>query len=107
MADQRACLLAYIRLNDTSLQQVYDSLIVELRRIAGVRRGTPDPPSVTRLRVEQRAWVVARDRECTRQPKPGSVPYWAQPLAECFARVSAARQEALAETLRSSREQAR
>ena len=107
MEDQRACLLAYIRVNDASLQRVYDSLIVELRRIAGVRRGAPDPPTVTQLRVEQRAWVVARDRECTRQPKPGSVPYWAQPLAECFARVSAARQEALAETLQRSKQQAR
>jgi uncharacterized protein YecT (DUF1311 family) len=100
MADQRACLLAHIARNDTSLQRVYDALIAELRRNAGVRRGAPDPPAVTRLRVEQRAWVVARDRECTRQPAPGSVEYWAKPLAECFARVSAARENELRETLR-------
>jgi serine/threonine protein kinase len=100
MADQRACLLAHIARNDTSLQRVYDALIAELRRNAGVRRGAPDPPAVTRLRVEQRAWVVARDRECTRHPAPGSVEYWAKPLAECFARVSAARENELRETLR-------
>ena len=107
MADQRACLLAYIALNDTLLQRVYDSLIVELRRLAGVRRGAPDPPAVTRLRVEQRAWVVARDRECTRQPAPGSVPYWAQPLADCFARVSAAREKEIGERLELARQQSR
>ena len=107
MADQRACLLAYIALNDTLLQRGYDSLIVELRRLAGVRRGAPDPPAVTRLRVEQRAWVVARDRECTRQPAPGSVPYWAQPLADCFARVSAAREKEIGERLELARQQPR
>ena len=107
MADQRACLLTHIARNDTTLQRVYDSLIAELRRNAGVRRGAPDPPTVTRLRVGQRAWVVSRDRECTRQPKPGSVPYWAQPLAECFGRVSAAREKELGETLRLVRSQSR
>ena len=107
MADQRACLLTYISRNDASLQRVYDSLIAQLRRTAGVPRGAPEPPAVTRLRVEQRAWVVTRDRECTRQPKPGSVPYWAQPMAECFSRVSAVREKELAETLRRARQQSR
>jgi uncharacterized protein YecT (DUF1311 family) len=103
MADQRACLLAYIAVNDAPLQRVYDSLIVELRRIAGVSRGAPDPSSVTRLRVEQRTWIVVRDRECTRQPAPGSVPFWAQPLSECFAEMSAARAEELGEALQRAR----
>jgi serine/threonine-protein kinase len=107
MADQRACLLSHIALNDTTLQRVYDSLIAELRRGAGVRRGEPDPAAVTRLRIEQRAWVVARDRECTRAPAPGSVRYWAQPLAECFARVSTAREKELNETLRRARQSSR
>ena len=107
MADQRACLLSHIARNDTTLQRVYDALIAELRRSASVRRGEPDPPAVTRLRVEQRAWVVARDRECTRAPAPGSVRYWAQPLAECFARVSTAREKELNETLRRARQSSR
>jgi serine/threonine protein kinase/uncharacterized protein YecT (DUF1311 family) len=104
VADQRACLLAYIALNDAALQRVYDSLIVELRRIAGTPRGAPDPPNVTRLRVEQRAWIGIRDRECTRRPAPGSVPYWAQPLSECFAEMSAARADELGAALRRMRD---
>jgi uncharacterized protein YecT (DUF1311 family) len=96
-ADQRACLLAYIAINDASLQRVYDSLVAELRRAAGVRRRQPDPASVTQLRVEQRAWVSRRDRECTSRPRVG--PYWAQPMSECFARLSDARHHELAEAL--------
>jgi len=46
MAEQRACLLALITVNDASLQRAYDSLIVALRRTSRVRRGTPDPPAV-------------------------------------------------------------
>jgi len=105
MADQRACLLAYIAVNDAPLQGVYDSLIVELRRLASAPRGAPDPPSVTRLRVEQRAWISVRDRECTRSPAPGSTPYWAQPLSECFAEMSAARAGELREALQRTRRQ--
>ena len=105
MADQRACLLAYIAVNDSPLQGVYDSLIVELRRLARAPRGTPDPPSVTRLRVEQRAWISVRDRECTRNPTPGSTPYWAQPLSQCFADMSAARAGELREALQRTRRQ--
>lgn len=100
MADQRACLLAHIAVNDATLQRVYDSLIVELRRVAGAPRGASDPPSVTRLRVEQRTWIGIRDRECTRRPAPGSVPYWAQTLSACFAEMSAARADELGAALR-------
>ena len=99
MTDQRACLLAYIAVNDAMLQRVYDSLIAEQRRIAGVSRGAPEPPTVTRLRVEQRTWIVQRDRECTRRPAPGSVPFWAQPLSECFAEMSGVRAAELRERL--------
>jgi uncharacterized protein YecT (DUF1311 family) len=105
MADQRACLLAYIAVNDAPLQGVYDSLIVELRRLADAPRGTSDPPSVTRLRVEQRAWISVRDRECTRSPAPGSTPYWAPALAQCFADMSAARTVELREALQRVRRQ--
>ena len=105
MADQRACLLAHIAVNDAALQRVYDSLIVELRRIAGTQRGAPDPPGVTQLRVEQRTWIVQRDRECTRNPAPGSVPLWADPLSECFAQMSKARTDELGEALARARRQ--
>jgi uncharacterized protein YecT (DUF1311 family) len=96
MADQRACLMGYVVANDAPLQVVYDSLIRELRRAARVSRGAPDPPAVRQLRVEQRTWVSVRDRECTRAVVPGSVPLWAEPLAKCFARMSAARRDELA-----------
>jgi serine/threonine protein kinase len=104
MADQRACLIAYIMTNDAPLQRVYDSLIVELRRRAGVARRAPDPPSVTRLRVEQRAWIAVRDRECMRKSVPGSVSYWAEPLSGCFAGMSASRADELSAALRRLRE---
>lgn len=45
MVDQRACLMAYVTINDASLQRVYDSLIVQMRRNANVKR-----PTVTRQR---------------------------------------------------------
>ena len=82
MADQRACLMAYVAANNALLQRVYDSLIVEMRRNANVRRGDRDPPDVTRLREEQRQWIAVRDRECTRDPAPGYTPLWAEPILE-------------------------
>ena len=99
MADQRACLMAYVAINDRSLQRVYDSLIVEMRRNANVKRGDGDPASVTRLREEQRQWIAVRDRVCTRDPAPGYTPLWAEPISRCFARMSAARRAELAEEL--------
>jgi len=91
--------MAYVAVNDRSLQRVYDSLIVEMRRNANVERGDGDPPSVTRLRQEQRQWIAVRDRECTRDPAPGYTPLWAEPISKCFARMSAARRAELAEEL--------
>ena len=91
VADQRACLLAYIAVNDSALQRVYDSLIVEMRRAAGAPRRSPDPPGVARLRVEQRAWVVARDRECMSSANRPSTRFWARERATCFAAKSDAR----------------
>ena len=99
MADQRACLMAYVRINDASLQRVYDSLIVEMRRNANVRHGDRDPPTVTHLREEQRQWIAVRDRECTRDPAPGYTPLWAEPISKCFARMSAMRRAEVAQEL--------
>ena len=91
--------MAYIAINDTSLQRVYDSLIAEMRRNANVKRGHRDPPTVARLREEQRQWIAVRDRECTRDPAPGYTPLWAEPISKCFARMSAARRAELAQEL--------
>jgi serine/threonine protein kinase/uncharacterized protein YecT (DUF1311 family) len=103
VADQRACLLGHIAMNDVSLQRVYDSLIVELRRVARAPRRSPDPPDVTRLRVEQRAWVVARDRECMRASDRPSTRLWARDRATCFAEKSAVRTDELRARLAATR----
>ena len=107
MADQQACLQALVSYNDAPLQRVFDSLIVELRRAANVRRGAPDPSTVRRLRIEQRIWTAERNRECTRDPAPGYIPLWAVPISECFAHVSDWRRSELAETLDSLRREPR
>ena len=103
VADQRACLLAYIAVNDAVLQRVYDSLIVEQRRIAGTRRGAADPPLVRQLRVEQRAWVSERDRECMRSAGRPAVALWARERSACFAEKSAARRDELRNQLERAR----
>ena len=91
--------MAYVAANDTLLQRVYDSLIVEMRQNAAARRGDGDPPNVRRLRGEQRQWIAVRDRECTRDPAPGFTPLWAEPISKCFARMSAVRRAELAQEL--------
>ena len=95
--------MAYVAVNDASLQRVYDSLIVAMRQNANVRRGDRDPPDVTRLREEQRQWIAVRDRECTRDPAPGYTPLWAEPISKCFARMSAVRRAELAQVLGAAR----
>jgi serine/threonine protein kinase/uncharacterized protein YecT (DUF1311 family) len=105
LADQRACLLAYIAVNDSRLQRVYDSLIVELRRIERVPRRAADPPAVTRLRVEQRAWIAARDRECMRGVARPSTTLWAGDRSACFAGKSEARERELRARLNTARRQ--
>ena len=99
--------MAYVAVNDASLQRVYDSLIVEMRRNANVRRGDRDPPDVTHLRTEQRQWIGVRDRECTRDPAPGYTPLWAEPISECFARMSVLRRAELARELGRARRELR
>jgi serine/threonine protein kinase len=104
VADQRACPLAHIAINDASLQRVYDSLIVELRRVARAPRRSPDPPDVARLRVEQRAWVAARDRECmSAVGRRSTTPFWARDRAVCFAEKSAGRTDELRVRLETTR----
>lgn len=98
-ADQRACLLAYIDRTDVQLNSVYQSLIGELERVAGAGAGEPEPPSVRRLRIEQRAWLSVRDAECRRQGAGTEGPFWARERAPCFAEMSAARTRELREAV--------
>jgi hypothetical protein len=55
------------------------------------------------LRFEQQIWTEERYRECPRDPAPGYIPLWAEPISECFARMSADRRRELTESLDSLR----
>ena len=44
--NQRACLDAYIVIGDVPLTQAFESLVREMRRVAGTPMGAPDPQSV-------------------------------------------------------------
>jgi serine/threonine protein kinase/uncharacterized protein YecT (DUF1311 family) len=90
-ADQQACLSSYIALGDAPLNQALETLVGELRRVARTPPGAPDPATVQRVRVEQRAWFSIRDSECPRRPPPGAAPFWAEGQADCFAEMATAR----------------
>jgi serine/threonine protein kinase/uncharacterized protein YecT (DUF1311 family) len=99
-ADQRACLAAYIEAGDAPLNRTFDSLVSELRRVAGTAAGAPDPPAVQRIRVEQRAWLGVREAECPRQAVAGAGEFWAQAQSQCFAEMAASREKDLRDALR-------
>ena len=90
-ADQQVCLAAYIAVGDAPLDRAFDSLIGELRRVAGAQLGAPDPPTVQRVRIEQRAWLAVRDNECPRKAPAGAGPFWAEAQSACFSEMASAR----------------
>jgi uncharacterized protein YecT (DUF1311 family) len=71
-----------------------------MRRLAGTPAGAPDPPTVQRIRVEQRVWLGVRDAECPRQAAPGAGPFWAQAGARCFTEMATARTAELRDAVR-------
>ena len=85
------CLDAYIAVGDAPLTQAFEALVAEMRRIARTPAGAPDPQPVTRVRVEQRAWLGVRNEECPRAPEPGMGPFWAEAQSACFAEMAASR----------------
>ncbi|MFL5578468.1 MAG: lysozyme inhibitor LprI family protein, partial [Gemmatimonadaceae bacterium] len=97
--DQRACLMAAIAENDYGLNNVYNTLIKEMRKQAGTAVGGPDPASVARLRAEQRAWLVERDEACERRLSGRSGSFWAVPRARCLGQLSSRRASVLADRL--------
>jgi uncharacterized protein YecT (DUF1311 family) len=99
-ADQRACLDAYVAIGDAPLTQAFEALVAELRRRAGASPGAVDPPTVQRVRVEQRAWLSVRNGECPRSPATGAGPFWAQERSECFTEMAAARTAELRDAVR-------
>ena len=108
-ADQTACLTAYIAAGDGEMDGAFESLVTELRRAAGSAPGAPDPATVGRVRVEQRAWLSVRNNECPREPARSAGSLWAQPTSACFSEMAAARTAELRDAvrrLRSTRESA-
>jgi serine/threonine protein kinase/uncharacterized protein YecT (DUF1311 family) len=90
-ADQQVCLAAYIAVGDIGLNRAFDSLIGEMRRVVGTPLGAPDPTTVQRIRVEQRAWLAVRDNECPRTAPAGAGPFWAEAQSACFSEMASAR----------------
>ena len=91
VADQLACLDAYIAIGDAPLGKAFNALVEELRRVSNTPLGVPDPATVQRVRVEQRAWIAIRENECPRAAPADAGPLWAQAAATCFNDMSASR----------------
>jgi len=99
-ADQQACLDAYIAIGDARLNNALGALVEELRRVSNTPLGVADPPTVERVRVEQRAWIAVRENECPRSAPVGAGPLWAQAAAACFNEMSSARAAELREAVK-------
>ena len=95
--NQSECMRVSIAAADARLNRIYRALITEMRRQEGVPGGAKDPPSVQRLRVAQRAWLVYRDTECRRRGRGKEGALWARPRARCLGEFSARRANELAD----------
>lgn len=95
--NQSECIRVSIATGDARLNRVYRALITEMRRQENVPPGGKDPPSVQRLRVAQRAWLVYRDSECRRRGRGREGALWARPRARCLSQFSARRANELAD----------
>jgi uncharacterized protein YecT (DUF1311 family) len=95
--NQTECIRVSIASADARLNRIYRALITEMRRQEGVKGGAKDPPSVQRLRIAQRAWLVYRDTECRRRGRGKEGALWARPRARCLAQFSAQRANELAD----------
>ena len=96
-ADQEACVRSLLAAADMRMNRNYRALITQMRLQEGVKPGQKDPPSVERLRVAQRAWVVHRDTECRRRGKGTEGTLWARPRVKCLGEFSTARANELAD----------
>lgn len=96
-ADQEACVRGRLAAADLRLNRIYRALLTEMRLKEGVRPGQKDPPSVERLRIAQRAWVVARDTECRRRGRETEGALWARPRVQCLGELAGRRANELAD----------
>jgi uncharacterized protein YecT (DUF1311 family) len=99
LADQRRCLLEHLARSDVRLDRNYQALITALKSEAGTGPRDPEPGSVARLRVAQRAWLVYRDTECRRRNRGKEGPLWAPLRAQCLGEFSSQRTQELASEL--------
>jgi uncharacterized protein YecT (DUF1311 family) len=97
LANQQRCVHVRLAEADKRLNGVYRALLTEMRRQEGVRPGQKDPPSVQRLRVAQRSWLVYRDTECRRRGRGTEGALWAQTRVACLSEFSARRANELAD----------
>ncbi len=97
LADQQTCVRATLASTDMRLNRIYRALITEMRRREGVGNGDKDPPSVQRLRVAQRSWLVYRDTECRRRGRGREGRLWAPPRVRCLGEFSRRRSTELAD----------
>jgi uncharacterized protein YecT (DUF1311 family) len=99
-ADQQACLEAYIAIGDAALNKAFVTLVEELRRVSNTPLGVPDPATVQRVRVEQRAWIAVRENECPRSAPADAGPFWAPVQASCFNEMAASRTAELRDAIK-------
>lgn len=97
LADQQSCVRATLASTDMRLNRIYRALITEMRSREGVSNGGKDPPSVQRLRVSQRAWLVYRDTECRKRGRGQEGRLWARPRVQCLGQFSIRRAQELAD----------
>jgi uncharacterized protein YecT (DUF1311 family) len=71
-----------------------------MRRVERASPGTPDPATVQRIRVEQRAWLSVRDNECPRAAPAGAGPFWAEAQSGCFSEMASARASELRDAVK-------
>ena len=96
-AAQETCVRSGLAASDMRLNRIYRALLTEMRRQEGVRPGQKDPPSVERLRVAQRAWLVDRDTECRRRGRVSEGALWARPRVQCLGEFATRRANELAD----------
>ena len=97
LENQTECVRVSLAAADARLNRIYRALITEMRRQEGVPAGAKDPPSVQRLRVAQRTWLVYRDDECRRRGRGREGALWARPRVRCLGQFSARRANELAD----------
>ena len=96
-ANQSECVRVTLAATDMRMNRIYRALITEIRRQEKVAPGAKDPPSVARLRVSQRSWLVYRDSECRKRGRRREGALWARPRVKCLGEFSVRRANELAD----------